>query len=115
MAANSREKRVQYGSPKKTNNRISGWKPANCIEYRVISNQLSVREASTCMTDYINQDPESNCCTLEADNKLTLWKATVLPVKLTKTKESTTLVYNKALEVESSVTDVNRVGLCQSS
>ena len=78
---------------------MSGFKPANCNEHDVISN-LIVREAYTRMTAHINQDPYWNSCTLEGDNKGILWKATMLPVTLTKTKNSTVFFYAEGLDLK---------------
>ena len=86
-----------YSPPDKNTRRMSGYKPANCSEHDVISN-LSTRKAYTRMTAYINQDLYRNCCTLEADNQVILWKAAVLPVKLTKTKNSTVFFYAEGLD-----------------
>ena len=88
-----------YSPPEKTTRRMSGFKPANCSEHDVISN-LSIREAYTRMTAHINQDPYWNCCTLEGDNEAILWKATVLPVMLTKTKNSTIFFHADGLHLK---------------
>ena len=88
-----------YAPPEKTTRRMSHFTPANCNEHDVISN-LSTRKAYICMTAYINQDPYRNCCTLEGDNQVILWKATVLPVKLTKTKNNTVFFYAEGLDLK---------------
>ena len=86
-----------YSPPDKNTRKMPGYKPANCSEHDVISN-LSTRKAYKRMTAYINQDLYRNCCTLEADNQVILWKAAVLPVKLTKTKNSTVFFYAEGLD-----------------
>ena len=88
-----------YSPPDKKSRRMTGFIPTNCSEHEVISN-LSTREAYTRMEAHINQDPDGNCCTFEADGRVKLWKATVLPVKLTKTKKSTIFFHAEGLNFE---------------
>ena len=89
-----------YTPPEKSTRRMSGFKPANCSEHDARVSNLSTREAYTRMIAHINQDPHWNCCTLEADNQVIFWKATVLPVKLKKTNNSTVFFYAEGLELK---------------
>lgn len=92
-------KAQEYSPPDKVKKK-SGYKPTNCAEEEVISN-LSTREAYRFATAYINEDRSKNCCTIEADNAVNmvkLWKATELPVKLTKADRSMTFLYAKGLK-----------------
>ena len=78
----------------------SDYRPTNCGEPKQVISNLSKRAAYRRATNHINEDPCNNSCTIEADSelKLYLWKATELPVKLTKDKSSTTFLYFKELK-----------------
>ena len=88
-----------YSPPEKNTKKLPGFTPSNCSEHGVISN-LGTREAYRRMIAFINQDPYWNCCTFEDHNKVILWKASVLPVKLTKTKNSTTFFHAERLDLK---------------
>lgn len=88
-----------YSPPEKSTKRLYGFKPANCSEHDARVSNLSSREAYTRVIAHINQDPHSNCCTVDADKQVIFWKATVLPVKLKKTKE-TVFFYADGLELK---------------
>ena len=69
----------QYTPPEKVPRRINGYKPSNCGEPKdLISNINDRRDAYRYSTAHINNDPCSNCCTIEADNQVKLWTATEL-------------------------------------
>ena len=94
--------RQQYSSPDKIKTK-SSYIPTNCGEPKDVISNLSLRDAYRRATVYIDEDPYNNCCTIEAASefKLYLWKATDLPVKITKDKSassSTTFLYFKELE-----------------
>lgn len=63
---------------------------------------LSTRKAYRRAEDHIDEDPYNNCCTIEDYDdtglKLYMWKATELPVKLTKDRSSTTFLCFKELK-----------------
>ena len=88
------------GKSKKIKTKV-GYRPANCGEPEDVISNLSTRTAYTRAADHIDEDPYNNCCTIEDDSgfkKLSIWKATELPVKLTKDETSTTFLYFKELE-----------------
>jgi len=91
--------RTVYGSPDRVKTKPD-YRPTNCGEPKDVISNLSSRMAYRRATDHIDEDPLYNCCTIEAGSelKLYLWKATELPVKLTKDKSSTTFLYFKELE-----------------
>ena len=78
----------------------SGYTPTNCGEPKDVISNISTRMAYRGATTHIDEDPYNNCCTIEADSelKLYLWKATELPVKLTKADSSITFLYAKELK-----------------
>ena len=92
--------KTTYSSPDKKARRMSGYKPTNCNEHEVISN-LSTREAYRCIEAHIKEVPSLNSCTIEANNQVKLWKATGLPVRLTKTTESTIFFHSVELDLDS--------------
>ena len=99
MAEFTSPKRQEYSPPYKVKKK-PGYKPTNCTEEEVISN-LNTRDAYRFATAYINEDRSNNCCTIEADNAVNmvkLWKATELPVKLTKANGSMTFLYAVGLK-----------------
>ena len=80
--------------------RMPGFIPTNCGEpTTVISNEGS-RDVYRRMTVYIDEDPDRNCCTIDNDNVLKLYKATELPVKLTKADSRTTFFCSEHLDLE---------------
>jgi len=91
---------AQKYSPPDRIKRKPGYRPANCGEPKHMISDLSTRTAYRRATDHIDEDPYNNCCTIEADIglKLYMWKATELPVKLTKDRRSTTFLCFKELE-----------------
>ena len=81
--------------------RKHGYIPTNCGEpIAVISNE-STRNVYRSMSIYIDEDPEKNCCTIDTDNVLKLYKATELPVKLTKADRTTTFFCSEDLVLKS--------------
>jgi len=89
--------KTNYSPPEKKLRRKSGYKPTDCKEYEVISN-LGTRDAYRRIEAYINECPSLNTCTIEANNQVKLWKATGLPVKLTKTTQKTIFFHSVELE-----------------
>lgn len=89
--------RKQIYSPQDKIETKRGYRPANCGETRRVISDLGMRTAYRQATDYIDEDPNNNCCTIESDDdiwfKLYMWKATTLPVKLTKDKSMTFLCF----------------------
>lgn len=90
---------MTYSPPEKKTRRMSGYKPTNCNEHEVISN-LSTREAYRRIEAHINEVPSLNTCTIEANNQVKLWKATGLPVKLTKTTQNTIFFHSVELDLD---------------
>ena len=88
-----------YSPPDKKTRRMSGFKPIDCNEHEVISN-LSTREAYRRIEAHINEVPSLNTGTIEANNQVKLWKATGLPVKLTKTTENTIFFHSVELDLD---------------
>ena len=91
---------VKYSSPNKIK-RKSALIPTNCGEPKDVISNLSLRAAYRRATAHIEQDPYSNCCTITVDSahEVKLWKATELPVKLTRTSDrSMTFLYAKELK-----------------
>ena len=89
-----------YSSPDKIKVK-RGYRPTNCGEPKDEISCLTSRDAYRAASDYIDGDPYNNCCTAEEDGesvKLYLWKATELPVKLTKGTSSTVFLYFKELK-----------------
>ena len=87
----------QYSLPAKVK-KMSGYKPTNCGEPEDVISNISTREAYRHATAHINKDPRQNCSTIEADNSVKLWKATELPVKLTKADRGMTFLYAGGLK-----------------
>jgi len=90
---------MKYSPPEKKPRRKSGYKPTDCKEHEVISN-LSTRDAYRRIEAHINECPFLNTCTIEANNQVKLWKATGLPVKLTKTTQNTIFFYSVELNLD---------------
>lgn len=82
----------QYSLPAKVK-KMSGYKPTNCGEPEDVISNISTREAYRRATAHIKEDPYKNCSTIEADNAVKLWKATELPVMLTKAERGMTFLY----------------------
>ena len=94
--------RQRYSSPDKIKTK-SSYIPTNCGEPKDVISNLSLRDAYRRATVYIDEDPYNNCCTIEGAGvfKLYLWKATDLPVKITKDKSassSITFLHFKEME-----------------
>ena len=89
----------KYSSPDRIKTKAK-YRPTNCGEPEKVISNLSKTAAYKRATDHIDEDPCNNSCTIEADSelKLYLWKATELPVKLTKDKSSTTFLCFKELK-----------------
>ena len=96
--------RQKYSTKSKKIKRKIGYRPANCGEPEDVISNLSTRAAYTHAADHIDEDPYNNCCTIGHEDdygvKLCTWKATELPVKITKdgTTVTTTFLYFKELE-----------------
>jgi len=95
----SSKSRSVYSSPDRIKTKPA-YRPTNCGEPKDVISNLSSRMAYRRATDHIDADPHNNCCTIETDSglKLYLWKATELPVKITKEKSDTTFLCFKELE-----------------
>ena len=78
--------------------RKPGYIPSNCGEPTAVITNESSRKAYRRMTAYIAKDTDRNCCTIDEDNVLKLYKATELPVKLTKADRKTTFFYSEYLD-----------------
>jgi len=78
--------------------RKSGYIPTNCGEPTALISNESGRELYRRVVFFIAQDPEKNCCTIDNDNVLKLYKATELPVKLSKDNRTTTFFHSKCLD-----------------
>ena len=79
--------------------RKPGFIPTNCGEPTAVITNESSRKAYRRMTLYIDKEPEKNCCTIDHDNVLKLYKATELPVKLTKADHKTTFFHSEDLDL----------------
>ena len=90
---------AKYSSPDRIKKK-SNYRPTNCGQPKEVISNLGTRAAYRSATDHMDEDPCNNCCTIEGDSelKLYLWKATEIPVKLTKDKSSTTFLYFKELK-----------------
>ena len=77
-----------------------GYIPSNCGEPKAVISNKSTREVYRRMTFYIAEDPERNCCTINADDVLKLYKVIELPVKLTKVDRETTFFCSENLHLE---------------
>ena len=78
--------------------KIDGAQPRNCDKHEMENRaDLSYREAYCVALYHIAKDPFHNCCTIDGDNKVTLWKARVLPVQLQKVDESITFFCSEEL------------------
>lgn len=82
--------------------KMNGYQPSNCGQPESERTGLSKREAYGAATAYIEKDIFHNCCTIEADNRVKCWKATVLPVKLKKVDRRITLIYSELLNLQPS-------------
>lgn len=94
---------VKYSTKSKKIKTKPDYRPTNCGEPEDVISNLGTRTAYTRAADHIDKDPYKNCCTVidhEDDNglKLYMWKATELPVKLTKNESNTTFLCFKELE-----------------
>jgi len=72
----------------------------NCGEPIAVISDKSTRDAYRDMSVYIDKDPGKNCCTIDAANVLKMYKATELPVKLTKADRTMTFFFSEDLELE---------------
>ena len=100
MSASRSREPEKYASPNKIKTK-SALIPTNCGEPKDVISNLSLRAAYRRATAHIEQDPYNNCCTLTVDrgHEVKLWKATELPVKLTRTSDrSMTFLYAKELK-----------------
>jgi len=80
--------------------RKHGYIPSNCGEPTAVIPNLSTRNVYRGMSIYINEDPTKNCCTIDDGDVLKLYKATELPVKLTKADRTTTFFCSEELDLE---------------
>ena len=80
--------------------RMHGYLPTNCGKPTAVISNESSRKAYRRMTVYIDEDPDRNCCTIDDFNVLKLYKATELPVKLSKTDRRTTFFYSGDLNLK---------------
>ena len=81
--------------------RKPGYIPTNCGEPLAVISGKSTRYVYRHMSVYIADDPNRNCCTIGADDVLKLYKATELPVKLTKVARTLTVFCSEFLALES--------------
>ena len=78
----------------------SGYQPSNCGEPVEESPEIqSSRDAYRIVAAYISNDPSKNCCTIGADNRVKMWKATELPVILEKADKSITFFCSEWMDV----------------
>jgi len=81
--------------------RKPGYIPTNCGKPTAVISKESARGAYRSATGYINKDLSGlTCCTIDHDNVLKLYKATELPVKLTKADRTTTFFCSEDLDLE---------------
>ena len=80
--------------------KMKGYQPSNCGKPEKEITGLSDREAYRAATGYIDQDPFHNCCTIEADNRLKLWKASAKPVELEEADQKITFVFSENLHLQ---------------
>lgn len=64
--------------------RIPGLQPSNCGQPTEEQTAEDYREAYELATAYVEENPASNICTIEADYRVKCWQADELPVKLEK-------------------------------
>jgi len=93
----------KYSTKSKNIKTKPDYRPTNCGEPEDVISNLGTRRAYTHAANHIDEDPYNNCCTIighEDDSgvELYMWKATELPVKLTKDKSNTTFLYFKELK-----------------
>ena len=79
--------------------KMKGYQPANCGEPKEEITGISSRDAYGAATYYIEEDPERNCCTIEADN-LKCWKASAEPVELEEVDKKITFIYSEVLHLQ---------------
>ena len=96
---------MEYASRRKEfePRKIDGAQPRNCNEHDIevdIPEDLSYREAYDVALYHINEDPLHNCCTIDGDNNVKLWKARVLPVQLEMVDESITFFCSEEMDLE---------------
>lgn len=70
-----------------------GYTPTNCGDPEYVISKLSTRDAYKRATAHIDEDRSKNCCTIETDNVVKLWKAAEIPVKLTKADRSVSVTF----------------------
>ena len=80
--------------------KMKGYQPANCGEPEKEIAELSSREAYRATTGCIDKDPLHNCCTIEADNRVKLWKTSAKPVELEEAEKKIIFVFSENLHLQ---------------
>jgi len=80
--------------------RIPGLQPSNCGEPTEVKEADDIREAYDAATEYIDENPSTNCATVGADYRVRCFQATVFPVKFEKVDNNTICFYHGTLKVK---------------